>query len=253
HAGRRVHDGARPAGGRLQPEGDRQDPGRTRRRARWRGAPAGLSRGVPDDRQTRVGRILSSPVTPMLLAFPALLLGAGLALWLQPVPHSDWGYYWNAAGSFSKYERGGVGLWLLAIPKTLGLSPVVSALCLNLPAAAIALWISWRADDGGVRGLWLACAAYLVLIAPYFGIVQLDLVAATSLGVGAWLAATSDTYARPNASLLPAVVLVAVGVSTKPQFALTLWAMAALLVLPWLSWRARAGRGMSRLLLILFA
>ena len=127
--------------------------------------------------RARAGRILSSPGLFLSCLAPTLLVGAGLALWLQPEPHSDWAYYWAAAGNASMYERGGLGLWLLAVPKALGLTPVGSALLLNLPCAAAVLWLTWRTDRDGARGLWLACAAYLLLISPYLGLVQLDLLA----------------------------------------------------------------------------
>jgi len=206
-----------------------------------------LLRGMPG----RAGRILSSPWLFLACLAPTLLLGAGLALWLQPEPHSDWGYYWRAAGEYQDYERGGVGLWLLAIPKALGLSPVASALSLNLLAAAVVLRVSWCADLRGARGLWLATAAYLFLISPYFGIVQLDLAAAASLGAGMWLAASAGAHSGRRGSLAIAFLLVVAGVSTRPQFALTLWTMLAVLAVPWLLWRKRAGPAASTLLGVL--
>lgn len=205
------------------------------------------------DVRVRVGHLLSNPALPVLLAIPTLLLGAGLALWLQPVPHSDWEYYWRAAGEYQDYERGGLGLWLLAIPKALGLSPVASALSLNLPAAAMALWVSWRADRRVARGLWLASAAYLALLAPYFGLVQLDLLATVLLAIGMWLGATARSRPRPYLSFVGGLLLVAAAVSTRPQFALTLWTMLAMLVVAWLLWRKREAQALAGLLIVLFA
>src|SRR5690606_27928035 len=132
----------------------------------------------------RAGRILSSPWLFLACLAPTLLLGAGLALWLQPEPHSDWGYYWRAAGEYQDYERGGVGLWLLAIPKALGLSPVASALSLNLLAAAVVLRVALCAVLLCALGLWLATAADLLRISPYFGFVPVVLAAAPTLGYG---------------------------------------------------------------------
>lgn len=212
-----------------------------------------MSASVPPDLHARIGRLLSNPGVPVFLAVPALLLGIGMALWLQPAPHSDWDYYWSAAGSYSAYERGGAGLWLLAIPKLLGLSPAVSALWLNLPSAVLILWISWRADRRGAQGLWLASAAYLALLAPYFGLVQLDLLATTLLALGLWLGATARSRSRPNLSFGGGLLLVAAAVSTRPQFALTLWTMLALLVVPWLLWRKRETPAMAGLLIVLCA
>lgn len=204
---------------------------------------------MPDVHAGR-GRRSKSGV-PVLAGLIILLLGAGLALWLQPVPHSDWGYYWEAAGRYRDYERGGVGLWLLAIPKWFGLSPTISALWLNLPAAMAVLWVSWRADENGRRGLWLATAAYLALVAPFFGLVQLDLVATAALGTAAWLAVGDGP--RRRGRVVAATMLVVVAVSTRPQFALTLWTMLALAGVPWALRRHSAGVGMRGLLGVLLA
>lgn len=204
------------------------------------------------DLRTGVGTLLSRPGAFLLCLIPTLLLGAALALWLQPEPHSDWGYYWSAAGRFDAYERGGIGLWMLAIPKALGMSPVAAALCLNLPAAAAALWMAWRADAGGRRGLWLATAVYLFLLAPYFGIVQLDLLATTLLGAGMWLATYAATRPGGRVAVGGAVLLVVAGVSTRPQFALALWTLLLLLAVPWLlSHRRGRAPAASRLLTVL--
>lgn len=196
------------------------------------------------------GTPLSRPGAFLLCLVPTLLFGTALALWLQPQPHSDWGYYWDAAGRFRAYERGGIGLWMLAIPKALGLSPVAAALCLNLPAAAAALWMAWRADAGGRRGLWLATAAYLVLLVPYFGIVQLDVLATTLLGAGMWLGTFAATRPGGRVAFGGAVLLVMAGVSTRPQFALVLWTLLLLVALPWLLSRGR-GHAVSGLLTVL--
>src|SRR5690606_29690090 len=100
----------------------------------------------------------------------------------EPQPHSDWLYYWTAAGDPARYERGGLGLWMLALPKTVGLGPVASSLSLNLPSACLSLWMGWRSDQTRWRCLALLVASYLMLITPFYGVVQLDLLAATMLG-----------------------------------------------------------------------
>ncbi|MDH5833989.1 hypothetical protein [Luteimonas kalidii] len=155
-------------------------------------------------------------------------LGIWLALWWQPAPHSDWGYYWSAAGTASAYERGGLSLWLLALPKALGWSPVASALALNLPAATVALVLAWRVDPTRWRILAHATAAYLLLITPFFGIVQLDLIAAAQLGIGAWLAAGRAKHGSQLLHVALAIVAVALAVSTRPQYALVLWVFVPL-------------------------
>lgn len=154
-----------------------------------------------------------------------ILLGAGLALWLVPEPHSDWGYYWNAAGEVGRYERGGLSLWLLAIPKILGWAPVPSALLLNLPSATVMLWLVRRADGSATRWFTFLAAAYLLLITPYMGIVQFDLIAATQLAAGFSLVLAPSTHLPRLLSLAFAVLMVVCGVSTKPQYALVIWAL----------------------------
>jgi hypothetical protein len=200
----------------------------------------------------RVARFLAHPAAPALFVFPTLVVGTWLALWLQPAPHSDWEYYWSAAGEPSRYERGGLGLWLLALPKAIGLSPLAAALGLNLVSAAAMAWIAWGMDGARVRAMWLLCMAYLLLIAPYLGIVQLDLLAATALGGGVWLA-SRDGGSNSPARLCLAMLLVIVGVSTKPQYALTLWAMLGMLAGPLWLLRRRVQRPVAIVLTVLLA
>lgn len=172
-------------------------------------------------------------------------LGSWLALWWQPAPHSDWGYYWAAAGEVMAYERGGLTLWMLAIPKALGWSPVASALALNLPAATLSLFLAWRVDPTQWRLLAQMTAGYLLLITPFFGIVQLDLMSAAQLGMGMWLAASSGHRIPARLRLSFAVVAVVLAVSTKPQYALVVWTLVlmaiGLMVLRRRSFGAAAG------------
>lgn len=183
--------------------------------------------------KAKLERLLASRGLFVIELALILALGAGLALWLSPEPHSDWAYYWAAAGDASRYERGGVSLWLLAAPKTLGWSPVASALLLNLTSAAVMLWVSRAADT--TRGRWFALlvALYLLLITPFAGIVQLDLVAATQMATGLWLVMTPPAGRKWVGRIGLASVMVTAGVATKPQFALTLWAMLGLVMILW--------------------
>jgi hypothetical protein len=158
-------------------------------------------------------------------------LGIALAFWWRPAPHSDWGYYWSAAGTASAYERGGLSLWLLALPKALGWSPVACALALNLPAATVALLLAWHADPTRWRILAHATAGYLLLITPFFGIVQLDLIAAAQLGTGVWLAASQARHGSQLPRVALAIVAIALAVSTRPQYALVLWVFVPLTAL----------------------
>ncbi|GGA78328.1 hypothetical protein GCM10011521_15870 [Arenimonas soli] len=158
-----------------------------------------------------------------------------LALGLAPLPHSDWLLYWESAGDPAAYERGGVGLWLLAVPKALGLGPVLASLVLNLAAGLLVLWIAWMLGQGRRQGWAILTCAYLFLLAPYVGIVQLDMIAAAFLaGALACLLRSLDAPGRRRFQLA-AVALLAAGVSTKPQYALLAWTLVIVLALPaWL-------------------
>lgn len=163
-----------------------------------------------------------------------LAAGTWLAFALRPEPHSDWAYYWQAAGDLSRYRRGGLDLWVLWIPKALGLSPMAAALAINLPSTAIVFLVAWSAGRG-LRWPAVLAIGYLALLTPYLGIVQLDLIAAAQIAAAFWL-----WFRGGRLSWVIAVVLLTMAVSTKPQYALTLWAMLALLVpVAWLRDRAR--------------
>lgn len=196
------------------------------------------------------GRVLFDARWKGLAAMQCLLVGAlgiALAFWWRPAPHSDWEYYWSAAGAVSAYERGGLSLWLLALPKALGWPPVASALALNLPAATTALLLAWRADPTHWRLMAQATAVYLLLITPFFGIVQLDLIAAAELGLGLWFAAGRDTESLSRLRFVLAVGAVAFAVSTRPQYALVIWTLVPLVTVL----MALRGRPDSRALILL--
>ncbi|UBB24183.1 hypothetical protein LAG73_12440 [Pseudoxanthomonas japonensis] len=160
----------------------------------------------------------------LLLAMAAIILG----IWWHPEPHSDWLYYWNAAGVPSAYERGGIGIWLLAIPKAMGASPLAAALLLNVSALGWLSWLAYRLD--GSRWRWLAqiVVAALFLIVPFMSLVQLDLIAATGLATAFWLLADERLVLAARWRSLLVLLTVAMGVSTKPQFALILWTLVGL-------------------------
>lgn len=198
----------------------------------------------------RLARVLGRTLFLLLAVFLSGT-GVGLALWLKPEPYSDWLYYWMAAGDPSRYERGGLGLWLLAVPKAAGLGPVVSSLLLNLTSAWCVLWMGWRSDHTRWHGFALLVAIYLLLIAPFLGVVQLDLVAATMLGSACCLV-LQPTGRRRVLGMCLAVALVAAAVSTKPQYALTLWTLLGLLMLPILFW-TKGSSAIRPLLIVLLA
>jgi hypothetical protein len=161
-----------------------------------------------------------------------LLLGSGVALatWWSPEPHSDWLYYWDAAGRPEMYVRGGLALWVLALPKALGLSPVMASLSINIPSTLWLLFLAYRLDPGRWKLLAQLVALYLLLITPFAGIVQLDLAAAAALGTAFWLLADTGLRLTATWRFCLAVACIVFAVSTKPQYALVLWALLGLSV-----------------------
>lgn len=182
-----------------------------------------------------------------LVALVQMMLIGGLAAWLAlrwaPEPISDWLLYWNTAGNPDRYERGGIGLWLLALPKSLGAQAHTASFVLNLAAAACLCRVIYQADRTRWRLFAQAVVAYLLLTTPYFGIVQLDLLGTAALVSGLWLLLEAPPpVGRKGMSLTLAVLAMVVAVSTRPQFALILWALVALLafaMLVWRKWRTR--------------
>lgn len=188
----------------------------------------------------------SGPRRPARKLAPAFVFSMGLlyvasatamALAFLPTPHSDWALYWQTAGDLSAYERGGLGWWLLALPKALGLPPALAALVINLAAGLAVLWLAWWVDPGRHRVRVALAGIYLCLLAPYAGIVQLDLFAAA--GVAAAFALSARAVVNPGRPMawLGAAACLAVAVSTKPQYALLAWAIV--LLLAWPAWRWR--------------
>ena len=163
------------------------------------------------------------------LQYAAIAAAAiALASMLDPQPHSDWRYYWNAAGGLAGYRRGGLGLLPLALFRASGLGPVAAALCVNLACGAALLWIAYRVDRLAWKPFAQLVAGYLFLIAPFFGIVQLDLFAATLLAVAFGLAVVAP---QRRGTVVAAILLAAAAVATKPQLALVLWAFSGMLLL----------------------
>ncbi|TQM13114.1 hypothetical protein FB548_1968 [Pseudoxanthomonas sp. 3HH-4] len=191
-----------------------------------------------------------------LAGVQALLLagiGVALAAWWWPEPHSDWAYYWQSAGRPEAYVRGGLGLWLLALPKAFGLSPVAASLVINIPSALWLLFLGYRLDGGQWKILAQLVALYLLLITPFAGIVQLDLVAAAALGTAFWLLADAGLRLASGWRSGLAVACIMFAVSTKPQYALVLWALLVLTIpVAWLL-RRSLSPGFQRVLLVLLA
>ena len=73
-------------------------------------------------------------------------LATVLAVQFAPEPFSDWLYYWQAAGSPDRYERGGAALVLLGWLKRLGAPPHLTMLGLNLVAGIATLLLARRVD-----------------------------------------------------------------------------------------------------------
>lgn len=156
-------------------------------------------------------------------------LGVGFAVVVAPAPFSDWLYYWQAAGRVDRYERGGVGLFLMGLLKPLGLPPHLTILVPNL-VAALSILAMARINDPS-RGRWYAhvVALFLVLLTPYFGVFQLDLMATALLAGGLVLLVSIQRGEARRWRPLSGVALIAAAVSIRPQFFLVLLALAVLL------------------------
>lgn len=184
----------------------------------------------------RAGRILLPCAGAALL----VLVAVASALVIQPLPFSDWTYYWEAARGTVGYERGGVLVYALRGLQLLQLPPYATALILNLTAASILLGVASRAERTrtGVA-TWLVYL-YLLVIAPYYAVVQFDLAATALLCAG--LACLADAGRETRAKVGMAVVLVACAVSSRPQFLLVILVFGGLVVCGTLL--ARGVRGM---------
>ena len=156
-----------------------------------------------------------------------------LAVMFAPEPFSDWRYYWDAAGVPRRYERGGAALILLGWVKGLGAPPHLTMLLLNLAAGIATLLLARRVDP--TPGKWLShlVALYLLMLAPYYGIVQLDVLATMSLGAGLMLILHPPSRWSRTGAALVAILAIAAAVSTRPQFLLVLTTLSGLLVLVW--------------------
>ncbi|GGK13303.1 hypothetical protein [Luteimonas terricola] len=169
----------------------------------------------------------------MLLSGAILLLALATtsAFIVRPLPFSDWAYYWDVAQGSFPYERGGVMVFVLRAFQLLQLEPYATALIMNLAAAAVLLAVAWRAEAGHMSMPMLLVLAYLLVIAPYFSVVQFDLAATALLCVGLWYLASEATGRARIRNMAAALLLVACAVSSRPQFFLVLPVFAALLVI----------------------
>lgn len=157
-----------------------------------------------------------------------LAAGAFFALAFRPEPFSDWFYYWRAAGDLSLYERGGAALLLVGALRPLNAPPYALMLCLNLIAAVAILLAARRLDGSAGKFFSHFVAAYLLLIAPYYALVQFDLLAAMCIALGWVLLLRPPAHWPPAATLGVSVVLFGMAVSTRPQFLLVLTPFAVL-------------------------
>jgi len=155
------------------------------------------------------------------------------ALWayvLRPMPFSDWAYYWQVAQGVVSYERGGVMVFVLRFLQVLGLAPFQAALVMNVIAAIAILSVAWRWSGRRCGLALMLVAAYLLAITPYFSVVQFDLPATSMLVVGLGCLVLAAGERRSVASTGLALLLVALAVSSRPQFLLVLVVFAGLLV-----------------------
>lgn len=170
-----------------------------------------------------------------------VVLGLLWTLWFWPAPFSDFFLYWDEAGGTAAYERGGAGVLVFALVRRFLSAPQWAALFVNLSAAVFLLWLFWRCDTTRWRVFAHLGALYLLLITPYFALVQIDLIAT------AWLAACWTLLLRPPQgwpgwlSWGLGLSLGVAAVSTRPQFALTMSVLVGMLVVLWLALDSRRG------------
>lgn len=150
---------------------------------------------------------------------------------LQPVPFSDWAYYWEAARGNVSYERGGVLLYVLKAFQWLGLSAHYTATLLNLTFALVILVVLYHGSRETIKlGATLACL-YLLLIGPYFSVVQFDLSSTAVLIAGFYFLSVEGDTVKRRTMALTSFLLIAVAVSSRPQFLLVLVAFGAFVTL----------------------
>ncbi len=184
--------------------------------------------GTNEDAQSQPRSAFIRSIGRVVYRFEAIalvLLACAFGMWFQPQPVSDWLYYWQAAQDLSLYQRGGAGLLALAGLAASGMTPWVCAVLINLIAACALLWLV--RDSSGHSLQPHTVALYMLLITPFFAVVQLDLLAATALAWGIWLLASVSSISRRK--LVIGMLLVVAAVSTRPQLFLLLLAWIGLL------------------------
>ncbi len=206
---------------------------------RWNGGLDGLASMASDRRWL------------WMQAFVLVVASASLAFALRPEPFSDWLYYWVAASDLDRYERGGAMLLLVSMLRPLGWSAHATMLALNVPAALSILFMSRRIDP--TPGKWLAhiVAGYLLLLTPYFGLVQLDLLAAACLAAAWVLLMGAPERGMGRWRKVLAVLAGAAAVSTRPQFLLVLSTLSLLMALVWGVTRGNGRRDIPGLMALL--
>lgn len=158
-----------------------------------------------------------------------LLAAASLAIVLQPQPSGDWAYYWNASTAPSGYLRGGPSIYLLAPFKLAGAEPWLGALLLNSVVAAWMLFAADRLDSTRHRIPTLLIVAYLMLLAPFASIVQVDMIAAGWLVAAIWFGTRLEARGGV-ANAIAVVVFLGLTGATRTQYFLVFLAMAGLLL-----------------------
>lgn len=185
-----------------------------------------------------IERGLSHRLLFWIEAFSITIVAVALAVWLKPEPFSDWEYYWRTAHDFARYERGGVTLLFLSALVRVGMPAYLTVLVPNIAAGFLVLFLSRTVDP--TKGKWLAhlTAVFLLLLTPYCGIFQLDMLATAELAFGLVLLILPEERERKSRSIL-GFLLLAAAVSTRPQFMLVLLSLSILLVFTWKWSRSR--------------
>lgn len=170
----------------------------------------------------------------LALAAAAALLVLVSATWafaVRPAPFSDWAYYWDAALGVVGYERGGILLFILRMLQAIDLRPFAAALVMNMAAALAIMAITYRAEGSRVGVATILVTAYLFAITPFHSVVQFDLPATALLFGGIYLLAIRSYPGAKGWPTVAGVTLVALAVSSRPQFLLILLCFSTILVL----------------------
>ena len=182
-----------------------------------------------ENRAIRRGRLYEQCISILAALVLWTMVASYLAILYPPKPGGDWAYYWDLATNPGMYRRGGLSVFLFSPFKLIGFPPWLAALAINVSIGW--LFILALARIGDSRGMLATILAvlYLYTLAPFAGIVQLDMMAALWALV-ALLIAVSAIQKGSRIRYCLSIACLAMAASTRTQYALVLIVMASLVV-----------------------